>query len=105
MLGLTVGQNAAYVLSAATKEGGLPGIRTENIAMWLHATARPPAGTRTEDWQFRPGQWVIIDEASQVSTHDLVRLTQLLEPVGGKMIMVGDPEQISAIGPKSPSIE
>ncbi|WP_433294564.1 MobF family relaxase [Actinoplanes sp. CA-030573] len=99
VIGLTVGQNAAYVLAAATKEGGLPGIRTENIAMWLHAQDAPPAGTRAENWQFRPGQWVIIDEASQVSTHDLVRLTRLLDAVNGKMIMVGDPEQVSAVGP------
>ena len=99
VLGLTVSQNAAYVLAAATREGGHPGIRTENIAMWLHAQNMPPAGTTAADWAFRPGQWVIIDEASQASTLDLVRLTQLLEPVGGKLILVGDPAQISAIGP------
>ncbi|WP_199514293.1 MobF family relaxase [Nucisporomicrobium flavum] len=99
VLGLTVGQNAAFVLADATRDGHRPGIRTENIAMWLHAQAMPPEGTTLADWSFRPGQWVIIDEASQASTLDLVRLSQLLEPVAGKLILVGDPEQISAIGP------
>ncbi|MEV8509668.1 MobF family relaxase [Actinoplanes sp. NPDC051475] len=99
VLGLTVGQNAAFVLADATRDGGQPGIRTENIAMWLHAQTMPPEGTTPGDWAFQPGQWVIIDEASQASTLDLVRLSQLLEPVGGKLILVGDPEQISAIGP------
>ena len=99
VLGLTVGQNAAFVLANATRDGDQPGIRTENIAMWLHAQNMPPEGTTPEDWAFQPGQWVIIDEASQASTLDLVRLSQLLEPVGGKLILVGDPEQISAIGP------
>jgi conjugative relaxase-like TrwC/TraI family protein len=99
VLGLTVGQNAAFVLADATRDGDQPGIRTENIAMWLHAQNMPPEGTTTDDWAFEPGQWVIVDEASQASTHDLVRLTQLLERVGGKLILVGDPEQISAIGP------
>ncbi|GGQ83746.1 MobF family relaxase [Couchioplanes azureus] len=99
VLGLTVGQNAAFLLAAATRDGDYPGIRTENIAMWLHAQHSPPDGTAAADWAFHPGQWVILDEASQVSTVDLVRLTQLLEPVAGKLILVGDPEQISAIGP------
>ncbi|MCM4082198.1 MobF family relaxase [Paractinoplanes hotanensis] len=99
VLGLTVGQNAAFVLGDATRDGDQPGIRTENIAMWLHAQSRPPQDTSPADWAFQPGQWVIVDEASQASTHDLVRLSQLLAPVGGKLILVGDPEQISAIGP------
>lgn len=99
VLGLTVGQNAAYVLADATRHGDYLGIRTENIAMWLHAQHHPPQGTLAADWALQPGQWVIIDEASQVSTHDLVRLTRMLEPVGGKLILVGDPAQISAIGP------
>jgi hypothetical protein len=100
VIGLTVGQNAAEVLAAATRTAeGRAGLRTENIAMWLHAQTRPPAGTAAEDWTFRPGQWVIIDEASQASSIDLARLVRLLEPVGGKLILVGDPAQVSAIGP------
>ena len=99
VLGLTVGQNAANVLADATRDGDQPGIRTENIAMWLHAQDVTPAGTSPDDWTFGPGQWVIVDEASQVSTLDLVRLSQLLADVGGRLILVGDPEQISAIGP------
>ncbi|WP_213013914.1 MobF family relaxase [Paractinoplanes toevensis] len=100
ILGLTVGQNAAYVLADATREGGRQGIRTENIAMWLHAQHTPPQGTTTADnWSFQRGQWVIVDEASQASTLDLIELTRLLEPVGGKLILVGDPAQISAVGP------
>jgi conjugative relaxase-like TrwC/TraI family protein len=99
ILGLTVGQNAAYVLADATREGGRPGIRTENVAMWLHAQHTPPKGTTAEDWTFQPGQWLIVDEASQASTLDLIELTRLLEPVDGKLILVGDPAQISAVGP------
>jgi hypothetical protein len=99
VLGLTVGQNAAEVLADATREGGAPGIRTENIAMWLHAQHTPPADSAPGQWDFQPGQWVIIDEASQASSYDLARLVQLLDPVGGKLILVGDPAQISAVGP------
>ncbi|HKS98189.1 MAG TPA: MobF family relaxase, partial [Rugosimonospora sp.] len=99
VLGLTVGQNAAEVLAVVIREGGGPGIRTENIAMWLHAQSHPPAGTSPGDWALSQRQWVIVDEASQASSHDLARLVQLLQPVGGKLILVGDPAQVSAVGP------
>ncbi|MEV0135743.1 MobF family relaxase [Dactylosporangium sp. NPDC050688] len=99
IIGLTVGQNAAEVLAAATRKDGAMGIRTENIAMWLHAQSHLPKGSTPEQWRFRPGQWVIVDEASQVSSRDLANLVQLLDAVGGKLILVGDPAQVSAIGP------
>ncbi|MGI5243193.1 MobF family relaxase [Dactylosporangium sp. CA-139066] len=99
IIGLTVGQNAAEVLAAATREHGAQGIRTENIAMWLHAQTHTPRGSTPEQWRFQPGQWVIVDEASQVSSRDLANLVVLLDPVGGKLVLVGDPAQVSAIGP------
>ncbi|GAA1574350.1 hypothetical protein GCM10009827_115260 [Dactylosporangium maewongense] len=99
VLGLTVSQNAAEVLATEARQDGAPGFRTENIAMWLHAQHTPPKDSRPGQWDFRPGQWLIIDEASQVSSTDLAALVQLLDAVGGKLIPVGDPAQISAIGP------
>ncbi|GIH20673.1 hypothetical protein Raf01_88450 [Rugosimonospora africana] len=99
VLGLTVGQNAAEILTYSTRAGGLTGIRTENIAMWLHAQRTPPAGSQPGQWSFRPGQWVILDEASQASSRDLAELVRLLSPVDGKLILIGDPAQVSAVGP------
>ncbi|WP_433531225.1 MobF family relaxase [Micromonospora sp. CA-263727] len=99
VLGLTVGQSAAQLLADATRQPDGTILRTENIARWLHSHDRPPPGTRAADWRFAPGQWVIIDEASQVSSHDLARLVTQLDAVGGRLILVGDPAQISAVGP------
>ncbi|WP_345133478.1 MobF family relaxase [Dactylosporangium darangshiense] len=99
ILGLTVSQNAAEVLAAEARKDGAPGFRTENIAMWLHAQHTPPKDSRPGHWDFQPGQWLIIDEASQVSSTDLAELVGLLDAVGGKLIPVGDLAQISAIGP------
>ncbi|MFI6129455.1 MobF family relaxase [Micromonospora sp. NPDC051141] len=99
VIGLTVGQSAAQLLADATRQPDGTVLRTENIARWLHSHDRPPPGTRAADWQFAPGQWVIIDEASQVSSHDLARLITHLDAVGGRLILVGDPAQISAVGP------
>ena len=99
VLGLAVGQSAAQLLADATRQPDGTTLRTENIARWLRSHDRPPPGTRAADWRFAPGQWVIIDEASQVSSHDLARLVTHLDTVGGKLILVGDPAQISAVGP------
>ncbi|MEU9507807.1 MobF family relaxase [Micromonospora sp. NPDC048170] len=99
VIGLTVGQSAAQLLADATRQPDGTMLRTENIARWLHSHDRPPPGTRAADWRFAAGQWVIIDEASQVSSHDLARLVTQLDAVGGRLILVGDPAQISAVGP------
>ncbi|MGW0504011.1 MobF family relaxase [Micromonospora sp. NPDC003241] len=99
VLGLTVGQSAAQLLADATRQPDATVLRTENIARWLRSHDRPPPGTRAADWRFATGQWVIIDEASQVSSHDLARIVTQLDAVGGRLILVGDPAQISAVGP------
>ncbi|MEV6925517.1 MobF family relaxase [Dactylosporangium sp. NPDC051485] len=100
VLGLAVSQNAADILADATTHPDTPPMRTENVAMWLHGQHTPPAGTTTAThWSFAPGQWVIVDEASQASSTQLAELVRLLAAVGGKLILVGDPEQISAVGP------
>ncbi|MEV6923995.1 MobF family relaxase [Dactylosporangium sp. NPDC051485] len=100
VLGLAVGQHAADVLADATRTPDGTVMRTENVAMWLHSQHTPPAGTSTEEhWSFKPGQWLILDEASQASSLQLAELVRLLDKVGGKLILVGDPEQVSAVGP------
>ncbi|MGI5238659.1 MobF family relaxase [Dactylosporangium sp. CA-139066] len=100
VLGLTVGQHAADVLADATRAPDGTAMRTENIAMWLHSQHTPPDGTTTEEhWSFAPGQWLIVDEASQASSLQLAELVRQLDKVSGKMILVGDPEQVSAVGP------
>ncbi|WP_374539148.1 AAA family ATPase, partial [Micromonospora aurantiaca (nom. illeg.)] len=94
-----VGQAAANLLADATRQPDGTTLRTENVARWLHAQHRPLPGTRARHWTFAPGQWVIVDEASQISSHDLARITAQLDQVRGKLILVGDPNQTSAVGP------
>jgi conjugative relaxase-like TrwC/TraI family protein len=85
VLGLTVSQNAARIL------GEEAWIRVDNTAKWLHETRR---GT----WQLRPGTLVIVDEATMLPTADLVDLVAQVRHVGGRMLLVGDPAQLGAIG-------
>ena len=84
VLGLTVSQAAAQVLSAEAQ------VRAENTAKWLHETARGR-------WAMPDGALVLIDEASMVSTRTLVDLVEQARRANGKVLMVGDPAQLAAI--------
>ncbi|MFF1830699.1 MobF family relaxase [Paenarthrobacter sp. NPDC058040] len=48
-------------------------------------------------WQFRPNQLVIIDEASMVSTFQLAALVRQAKEAGAKILLVGDPAQLDSI--------
>jgi conjugative relaxase-like TrwC/TraI family protein len=85
VLGLTVSQAAAGVLADEAH------VRAENTAKWLHETRR---GT----WRLPDGALVLVDEASMVATADLVEIVEQARRAGGKVLLVGDPAQLSAIG-------
>ena len=84
VLGLTVSQSAAGVLADEAQ------VRAENVAKWLHETRRGR-------WRLPEGALVLVDEASMVSTADLVELVEQARRAGGKVLMVGDPAQLAAI--------
>lgn len=84
VLGLTVSQSAAAVLADET------GIRTENTAKWLHESRR-------HQWQLPQRPLLLVDEASMVATTELVSLVEQVRAAGGKVLLVGDPAQLSAI--------
>lgn len=48
-------------------------------------------------YQIRPGQLLIIDEASMISTEDLSMLYQQTKAAGAKLLLVGDPKQLDAV--------
>jgi conjugative relaxase-like TrwC/TraI family protein len=84
VVGLTVSQAAAQVLAAEAQ------VRAENTTKWLHET-------RHRRWQLPDRPLLLIDEASMVSTGDLVTLVSQARQAGGKVLLVGDPAQLSAI--------
>jgi conjugative relaxase-like TrwC/TraI family protein len=47
----------------------------------------------------RPGTVVCADESSTTSTADSLALAELISECGGKLVEIGDPRQIGAIGP------
>jgi conjugative relaxase-like TrwC/TraI family protein len=46
-----------------------------------------------------PGTVIVLDEASTTPTPDLAALVELVEACEGKLVMIGDPNQIGAVGP------
>ena len=46
-----------------------------------------------------PGTVIVMDEASTTSTPHMAALVDLVEGCGGKLVMIGDPRQIGAVGP------
>jgi len=84
VVGLAPSAAAAHVLA---EDLGIP---TENLAKWWHDHLRK--GTT-----FRPGQLVIVDEASLAGTLHLARVTALADEVGAKVLLVGDPAQLQSV--------
>lgn len=120
VIGLAPTSQAAEVLAKALN------IPTENTAKWLteHARTaarreqlrrlmdRTPRSRRAAQrlssnaaavreellrWELRPGQLLIVDEASMCGTLALDRITSHARAVGAKVLMVGDWAQLSAV--------
>lgn len=53
--------------------------------------------TTADKYQMRPGQLVIVDEASMAGTQSLDRLREQAQTSGAKLVAVGDPSQLGAI--------
>ncbi|MFR9805151.1 ATP-dependent DNA helicase [Pseudonocardia sp. RS010] len=81
VIGLAPSQIAAQVLA----EEGLP---AHNIARWLTSTP-----------VVQEGDLVVVDEAGMATTADLARINQHVATDGGKLLLVGDPRQLAAVGP------
>jgi ATP-dependent exoDNAse (exonuclease V) alpha subunit len=65
-------------------------VRAENTTKWLYESRRG-------NWRLPDGALVLVDEASMVSTPDLVEIVEQARRAGGKVLLVGDPAQLAAI--------
>lgn len=82
VLGLAPSQVAADVMA----DEGVPAV---NIDRWLNS----------RDHGLRGGDVVIVDEAGMASTQQLVKVRARCQEAGAKMLLVGDPHQLGAVGP------
>lgn len=94
VFGVAYGQRQADVL---TEEG----VTARNIRRWLDGQSRVDAGTATADdetFRLRSGDLLVVDEAGAAATPDLVAIHRRCEAAGVKLLLVGDPRQIGAVG-------
>ena len=95
MLGLAPSAAAAAVLRADM------GTTTDTLAKLLHATtAHAQTGRDLPDWVAAIGKdtMVVLDEAGMASTLDLAALREIVETRGGRVVLIGDDQQLAAIG-------
>ena len=102
VFGLAPSQVATEVLAE-------DGVTARNIARWLgtqdrldHATPGAPApggSDPDEEWRLRGGDLVVVDEAGMADTGDLSAIQRRCAAAGAKLLLVGDPRQLAAVGP------
>ena len=70
------------------------GLRTETLAKFLFDRARGDPSAALDERSV-----VIVDEAAMARTDDLARLVEAVVTAGAKLVLVGDPDQLGAVGP------
>jgi conjugative relaxase-like TrwC/TraI family protein len=91
VIGLAPSATAAAELADAL------GIACENTAKWLHETSRRAGSGVADAYRLRPGQLLIVDEASLAGTLTLDTLATQARAVGAKLLLVGDHRQLSSV--------
>ena len=85
VVGLAPSQNASDVLADE-------GVAAVNIDRWLRSG-------NDDTYQVGAGDIVVVDEAGMASTQQLRAVHERCQRVGAKMLLVGDPRQLGAVGP------
>jgi conjugative relaxase-like TrwC/TraI family protein len=91
VFGVAPTAKAARVLESET------GMGSDTVAKLLHEwrrTDRPPE----RPWRLPVGATVIVDEAGMIGTSDLHQLTHLADAQRWRLVLVGDPHQLQAVG-------
>ncbi len=96
VFGLATSQVATDILSAE-------GLTAANTARWLAAQQRLCTTGRVpldgdEGWRLRRGDVVVVDESSMADTAALAEVHRYVDAAGAKMLLVGDPRQLAAVG-------
>ncbi len=73
------------------------GMRSDTIAKLVHEWGRPERPPDPE-WRLAPGTTLIVDEAGMIGTPNLHRLIQLADQHQWRLVLVGDPRQLQAVG-------
>ncbi len=96
-----INDRAAYGIAPTAKAahtlGAETGMPCDTVAKLIHEWTRTdrPAGAT---WQLAAGTTLIVDEAGMLGTPSLRHLTELADTNQWRLVLVGDPNQIQAVG-------
>ena len=94
VIGITASTNAARVMADEAAQAGAR-METFNIAQFLgqdQGLGRDPRHVPVY-----PGDVLVIDEATQVSTEDALRIAQIARRSGAMVVATFDPEQLGSV--------
>jgi hypothetical protein len=90
---VTVSENAARVAAGEMEKAGAPAL-SYNLARFLGKT---PSGATVNPVEVGPRDVILVDEAGQVDTADLLKLQATADQAGARIVPVGDEFQLGAI--------
>ena len=90
---VTVSENAARVAAQEMENAGAPAL-SYNLARFLGKT---PSGATVNPVPVGPRDVILLDEAGQVDTADLLKLQATADQAGARIVPVGDEFQLGAI--------
>ena len=90
---VTVSENAARVAAQEMENAGAPAL-SYNLARFLGKT---PSGATVNPVEVGPRDVILLDEAGQVDTADLLKLQATADQAGARIVPVGDEFQLGAI--------
>ena len=73
------------------------GMRADTVAKLVYEWTQPDRPARPE-WRLPANTTLIVDEAGMLGTNDLHHLTLLTETQRWRLVLVGDPRQLQAVG-------
>jgi ATP-dependent exoDNAse (exonuclease V) alpha subunit len=91
VFGLAPTAKAAHILGQET------GMTGDTVAKLLYEWSRPDRPPR-DRYRLAAGATVVVDEASMLGTSSLAGLVDLSEAQGWRLVLVGDPRQLQAVG-------
>ena len=91
VLGMAPTAKAAHILGHET------GMAADTVAKLVYEWTRPDRPP-LDRYRLAAGATLIVDEASMLGTSSLARLVDLTEPQGWRLVLVGDPRQLQAVG-------
>jgi conjugative relaxase-like TrwC/TraI family protein len=97
--GRVIGLATSEVATKVLMDDGIAASR--NISKWLDAQAAIAAGStdpNSTEWALGPRDVVMVDEASMVSTANLDAIREHVQAAGARLVLTGDPRQLSAVG-------